>query len=242
MVNLPAVGNVKEAVRGAVMKQTVPMRLVQELRMEGHLAVVRVRGHVDPKYRRRRRDLQARRGVLLHFGCGSRVIPGWLNVDGWSVEGIAYVQDLRSPLFLADGSCDLIFTEHVLEHIDPQFRSRVFGELFRVLAPGGRIRIVVPDCSKYARAYCELDNQWFSEAAPTADGLAEGLNSVFVNHFHRFIDDADSLKASLTRAGFGDPEVMEHGKSRDGRLAIDTDNHHREILNLYVEATKAPAS
>jgi predicted SAM-dependent methyltransferase len=216
----------------------VPLRLAQEVKLELHLAAVRLRGRVDPRWRRRLRDLRGREGVKLHFGCGGRILPGWLNVDGWDGEGVDAVFDLRQPLPLRDASCRMIFTEHVLEHIDQQFRPRVLRELCRVLEPGGTLRVSVPHSGKYAEAYVRGDLDWFQKVAPGCATRAEGLNDVFVGHFHRFIDDFESLGRALREAGFSHVEESEHQRSALEELRVDSENEARKLLNLYVEARK----
>jgi len=131
----------------------VPLRVVQEVRTEVHLAGVRLRRRVSPSVRAKERALMQKNNLKLHFGCGPRILPGWVNIDGWSFPGMDLAVDLRQPLPFRDGSCRLIFTEHVFEHIDVDFRLSVLREFFRVLQPGGTLRIVVPDCEKFVEAY-----------------------------------------------------------------------------------------
>ena len=206
--------------------------------MEIHLAVVRLRGRLDPRWRKRRRRLRQLDDVLLHFGCGRRILPGYLNVDGWDGEGVDCVLDLRQPLPLRDASCRLIFTEHVLEHIDGQFRPRVLRELYRVLVPGGTLRVSVPHSGRYAEAYVRGDLDWFQRVAPGCQTRAEGLNDVFMNHSHRFIDDFESLSQALGAAGFAHADESKHLGSVHHELRIDVENETRELLNLYIEARK----
>jgi predicted SAM-dependent methyltransferase len=65
------------------------------------------------------------------------------------------IYDCRRDLPFADASATVIFTEHFFEHIDYCEEVLVFlSECWRVLEPGGVIRIAVPDAEKYIRAYC----------------------------------------------------------------------------------------
>ena len=131
----------------------------------------------------------------------------------------------------------LIFTEHVFEHIDADFRLPVLREFLRVLQPGGTLRIVVPDCEKFANAYITRDKGWFKSLGWTADG-AEGLNRVFTLHTHRVIDDWESLSATLRKAGFSNVERSSFNASAIPELRIDRDAPSRVLCSLYVEAQR----
>lgn len=53
--------------------------------------------------------------------------------------------DLRKPIPLPDASVDRIHSEDMMEHIDQSNYLSLFAELHRLLKPGGRARIGVPD-------------------------------------------------------------------------------------------------
>jgi predicted SAM-dependent methyltransferase len=215
----------------------VPLRVMQEVRAEAHLAGVRVRRRMSPGVRSKERTLMQRNDIKLHFGCGPRILPGWVNIDGWSFSGIDLATDLRRPLPLSNASCRLIFTEHVFEHIDAEFRLPVLREFFRVLQPGGTLRIVVPDCEKFADAYVRRDAAWFQSLGWPAGG-AEGLNKIFTLHTHRVIDDWDSLSSTIQAAGFSEVDRSSCNASAIPELRIDTEVPSRVLQSLYVEARR----
>jgi predicted SAM-dependent methyltransferase len=214
----------------------VPMRVVQEIRTEAHLAGVRARRRMYPSVRSKERTLMQMHGVKLHFGCGPRILPGWVNIDGWSFPGIDFATDLRQSLPLNDASCSLIFTEHVFEHIDADFRVPVLREFLRVLQPGGTLRIVVPDCEQFVNAYTRRDIAWFDTVVGVPTGRAEGLNRVFTMHTHRVIDDWDSLSTTLRQVGFCNVERSSLNASAIPELRIDAEEPSRALCSLYVEA------
>jgi predicted SAM-dependent methyltransferase len=230
--------SLKELIRRRSLRTGVPFLLLQEIKIEAHLLGVRLLNRFDPRMRARAAELMHVRNACLHFGCGTSILPGWINLDGWWREGVDYVCDLRARLPLADASCRLIYTEHVLEHIDRQFVPQVLGELRRVLTPSGSIRIVVPDCEKFALAYTRDDREWFRVAVPDCNSRGEGLNDIFRNHFHRFIYDFQSLEAALRAAGFVSIQRSQHRTSDIAELRVDQDEPSRVISNLYVEASR----
>src|SRR4029077_20877596 len=126
--------------------------------------------------------------IKLNLGPSSQTLPGWMNVDGWRGPGVDLVCDLRQRLPFTDGSCHLIFSEHVLEHIDLQFRARVLTEWRRLIAPNGRVRVVVPSSRRATEAYARGDTQWFIDALGV-NSRNDGLNNIFNQHFHKYIDD-----------------------------------------------------
>ncbi len=179
-----------------------------------------------------------RREISLHFGCGPRILPGWVNIDGWASPGIDFTTDLRQPLPFGDGSCRLIFTEHVFEHIDVEYRLPVLREFFRILRPGGILRIVVPDCEQFVSAYLRNDAAWFQASLGSSASGAEGLNRVFTMHTHRVIDDWDSLSAALREVGFFRVHRSSLNNSTTPELRIDNDEPARALCSLYVEAER----
>jgi predicted SAM-dependent methyltransferase len=225
-------------VRSFIKASPVPLRVVQEVRVEAHLAEVRFKRRILPSTRAKERALQKMNDVKLHFGCGPRILPGWVNIDGWNFPGIDIATDLRQPLPVGDAKCRLIFTEHVFEHIDADYRMPVLREFFRILQPGGTLRIVVPDCEKFVDAYVRHDTAWFQTVLGGSSGGAEGLNAVFTMHTHRVIDDFESLSATLHEAGFSHVERSSFNASAIPELRIDNDASSRMQCSLYIEARR----
>lgn len=107
--------------------------------------------------------------IWLNFGGRGNCHPlpsyeNYVSVDleppsaGWSVK-----HDLRDPIPLADGSVSRILTEHFVEHIKLEEISRLLIECYRLLKPGGHMRIACPDYSnpRDRRAFdgCEHDKR-----------------------------------------------------------------------------------
>jgi predicted SAM-dependent methyltransferase len=93
---------------------------------------------------------------LLNLGCGSCYHPAWLNVDFRSTAPGVMACNLSHGLPFADNSFDVIYHSHLLEHFPKRYAPIFLHECFRVLKPGGIIRVVVPDLEQMARLYLDL--------------------------------------------------------------------------------------
>jgi predicted SAM-dependent methyltransferase len=79
--------------------------------------------------------------IKLNIGAGSTVIEGFTPID-------RKLGTEAFPLPYADGSVDEIRASHILEHFTFGDAQKAMEEWSRVLKPGGRIRISVPDVDK----------------------------------------------------------------------------------------------
>ncbi len=82
----------------------------------------------------------------LHLGCGDKILPGFLNVDMRELPGVDIANfDVTDLSRFENGSFDLIYACHVLEHLPRQRTFPTILEWNRVLRPGGVLRVAVPD-------------------------------------------------------------------------------------------------
>jgi predicted SAM-dependent methyltransferase len=109
----------------------------------------------------RLRRLVAEKGAgktWLHLACGTSPFPDWINVDPVPYSpGPDVLLDLRRPLPLPDGSIDLIYSEDFIEHISLADGRKFLGECYRVLRPGGTMRLLTPNLRVLAAKYLERD-------------------------------------------------------------------------------------
>lgn len=87
----------------------------------------------------------------LHIGAihGS---DGWETMNVTPFPGIDHLGDARDLSRFPDGSFDLVYASHVLEHFDYREEvDRVLSEWYRVLAPGGILEVSVPDFALLCR-------------------------------------------------------------------------------------------
>lgn len=122
----------------------------------------------------------------LHVG-GIEPRAGWsiLNIQpGPHVDVVGDVTDLSG---FADGAFDEIYASHVLEHISYNgVLTLVLKELHRILAPGGRLLVAVPDLTTLCQLYIhpKLD----------VEAKIEVMRAIFGGQ----IDEHDFHKAGLS--------------------------------------------
>jgi SAM-dependent methyltransferase len=181
----------------------------------------------------------------LQIGCGDHPIqvPGWLNVDLNPCHPIIGRMDATQPFPFPDNHFDRVFSEHMIEHVSRAGGQSMLRECFRVLRPGGRIRISCPDrqfitdltgglqLSELALRYVEWARPHFG--LPHATAVGRNLETGFG---HQFIYDRATLAEALEEAGFtrvtwhrimesDDPELrgLEHeSRMPPGFLQLET--------------------
>jgi predicted SAM-dependent methyltransferase len=213
-----------------------------ELRHELHLLLLRIRNRVDPIKLFQLYKLRARKDIKLHFGCGHRILQGWVNVDAYYVENIDYVADLRSKLRLPENSVKYVFSEHVFEHFYRDDAITILKNLRSVMIEGAEIRLIVPDLDFYCSNYVMGDHKTMVIPVPDTSNCCASINNVFYGHFHKYMYDFSSLRALLEIAGFSDIQQTKYGKSENPSLVMDSQLESREIGSLCVDARNRRAS
>jgi len=87
----------------------------------------------------------------LNLGCGTKSIPGYINIDKSALEGVDLKWDLeKTPLPFEDNSVSEVTCEHILEHI-VNFMPLI-EDIHRICEPNARIEVLAP-YYKYEAAY-----------------------------------------------------------------------------------------
>ena len=144
---------------------------------------------------------------------------------------------------LKTGSCDVVYSSHMLEHLDRSEAGLFLREAHRLLCPNGILRIAVPDISRQVAQYNACgDADAFMEASclcvSRPKGLAQRLRLLLVGtRHHQWMYDGKSLSRLLAKHGFVQPEIMPVGMtgiSDAGPLNLQ----ERCTKSVYVEARK----
>lgn len=122
----------------------------------------------------------------LNLGAGGTPLKGYENLDRKTGQEVY-------PLECPDNSVDEIRASHVLEHFGHGQVSEVVNHWVQKLAPGGCLKIAVPDAEKICREY--LDGK-----PVNIQGFLMG-GQVDEDDYHRCLFDEESLREVMVNAG-----------------------------------------
>lgn len=121
-----------------------------------------------------------------------------MHIDSSHFRHLDHCADVSKLDMFQDCSVLHIYACHVLEHFDRHTYMNVLREWHRVLAPGGTLRLAVPDFEAVASLYYQ-------------QGLVDGLTGLVglvvggqrdSTDYHQMIFDKNLLTTSLLNAGF----------------------------------------
>jgi predicted SAM-dependent methyltransferase len=164
-------------------------------------------------------DAIAPSAIRLNIGCGSKPLPGWVNIDRVPLApGVTTdidVTDLPYP----DASVDAVLAEHVFEHFSFAEEGLVWHEMARVLRPGGTLTLEVPDFEWVCATFLAANDDWrafyvvgatdhYAGCGRALDQRWGILQTMFfgnqngVGQFHRSAYTEGKLRAIAAELGF----------------------------------------
>jgi len=199
---------------------------------------------------------QDSRNIQLHIGSGPYNLDGWINLDIFPAQ---LSTNVLWGLPFTNGQCRFVFLSHLLEHLFyPTDASALLEEIYRILQPGGVVRIVVPDIEQCLRAYQEGSNEFFEKRVEhwgAGDGNATrlehflsyagaGPDPAWLFEAHKFGYDFETLERALQRAGF--KTIIRSRFMASEHVALQVDKHSQvasakfgdDYYSLFVEAIK----
>lgn len=202
----------------------------------------------------------------IHLGPGpnwTKPDNHWVDVDIDPKRGDVVVDFGQFTSFpLADNCVSCIYGSHVFEHMSIYTSQTVFEECFRVLQPGGTLRLILPDVEKSIREYISgnADFEIFKRRAERADKnwgakeytLFDCLREDFLSRSgqpilgqqalaHQNAWDFETIKKDLLVAGFKTVEKTSFQKSKTGDFSFEgtyPSEANEQERSLYVEAFK----
>jgi predicted SAM-dependent methyltransferase len=214
--------------RNPWLKRTPPYRLTRWI---FHRAQDALRKSSWQTQRTIRDYLERHRVRKLHIGCGDNLLSGWLNTEyeGIAPRSVLYL-DASEPFPLPSDTFDLVFSEHMIEHVSLGAAFSMLQESRRVLKPGGLIRISTPpleylikllvsptpEDEEYLRFHCQ---EWNPQSPVFTAAVA--VADYYKLWGHQFVYDEPTLRALMSKAGFVSIE----------KVAIN-ESSHPELRNL----------
>ncbi|HRQ57826.1 MAG TPA: methyltransferase domain-containing protein [Azoarcus taiwanensis] len=146
--------------------------------------------------------------LMVSLGAGLLRFPGWVHVDADPACQPDLVADLSQRLPFDDGTVDFLHSEDFIGQLDFAQAGYFARECFRVLKPGGALRLLTPDLHKLVSMYQARDPRlielWTREVGiPLVTGTHGELVHTaltFANQSSFF--DEETLRALLEPAGF----------------------------------------
>ena len=197
--------------------------------------------------------------IKLNLGCGISGISGWHNIDNsptillsriglarqlfrlpaWPSD-VRRVDVLRGLPFSSE-TVACIYSSHLLQGLTYAESLALMKEAWRVLRPGGVLRIVVPDLGKVVTNYLSDPDPLASHKLLSRLSLKGSALRDLLRKGRRYeqMFDARSLLHLFVDAGFTNPEVRRFKESRIPEItAIELEQ--RKWESLYIEACKSP--
>jgi predicted SAM-dependent methyltransferase len=148
---------------------------------------------------------------------------GWLNVGEPIGLGMKRTCDLRKPLPFAEASVELAWIDRGLEKLDQATGTLLLSEVYRVLAPGGILRLATFDLGFLIRLGSgqlgEIGERYIKWTIDSFIPAAPGYDASFVlNHQmrawgHKYLHDETTLADALESAGFEETVRLLVGQS-----------------------------
>jgi predicted SAM-dependent methyltransferase len=160
----------------------------------------------------------------LQLGAGANHADGWLNTDIEPGRHGIYLDASSDYPFPAE-SFQYVFAEHLIEHLPWEGGLKMLQESHRVLAPGGKVRVITPDLERLVHLLNDgpdVDAQKFIDASRRLFNWPETpvmpayiLNKVVREWGHQFVYDPGTLRKTLELAGFTDIRQLRVGDTTD---------------------------
>lgn len=146
--------------------------------------------------------LRFRNDVELNLGAGGTRMGMYTNVDSLLLRETDLLSKLQHlPWFVRNGSVSRIYASHVLEHFTTDEVTYLFRIFYRLLEPGGELRISVPDFDKIATLYIARRDELLAKDLPSWLGVVYGGQSSRYD-FHKTGFTPPRLRKMLIDAGF----------------------------------------
>ncbi|HME46304.1 MAG TPA: methyltransferase domain-containing protein [Syntrophorhabdales bacterium] len=179
--------------------------------------------------------------AYVNLGCGTKYVPGMINVDGNLFRKKDIWLDVTLGLPFQDNSLQGIYSSHLLEHLSVQQVRRLLKECHRALKPGGALRLVVPSLEYAIQAYIQDKPASLPDWPDEYRSIGGRFNNLMLcRNQHATLLDFTFLEELLKDAGFSLVYQGTTGNSRHFsacHLQFESDPSLIDV-SLYAEAIK----
>lgn len=175
---------------------------------------------------------------FYNVGAAGFYHPSWTNIDyatDWyrSRQKHPFLNfDLTSlePLPIEAGCAEIVYSSHTIEHISDKAAANFLSECYRILKPGGILRLTMPDFSLARGAFRRGDQSFFSSV-----GIHASLPQSFVHFFAtqlvaaRHADPAGKLNDAEIIKMFAEEETEQQVNRLTSACAFDPDSPGNHI-------------
>jgi predicted SAM-dependent methyltransferase len=210
----------------------------------------------------------------INLGCGTSPTKGWLNFDNsMSVRisnfrvlvfilrllriinssNLNFIDFCRSnkilyanakKIPLPDDSVSVVYSSHMLEHLDRVDAIKCINEIKRVLIPNGLLRLALPNLLFYIKKYIEEHksaDQLIEELYLSINTPKTLINRIYFCIFgfrhHLWMYDEKSISKFLIENGFRDIKILKPGDTRINDPK-PLNLYEREVDSMYIECSK----
>lgn len=174
--------------------------------------------------------------VYVNLGCGANTSEEFINVDTRPMPHIHHIHEVEHLPMFADGSVDLLYASHLLEHVPRKNVHTTLKEWHRVLKAGGILRFGVHDFDGLVEVYERSGRDVTSivDQLMGQDGLYDDHHTIW-NYAY--------AKDVLEHTGFRDvrvwnPHTADHHAFIDKTMRTVIVNRKEINISLNVEAVK----
>lgn len=180
----------------------------------------------------------------LEIGPHKGRLPGFETLDIVPGPLVDHVSDCRALPF-PDASFDLVYSSHVLEHVEMSDVERTVAEWARIVKPGGWLEVHTVDAARILAAWLHYDEtgEWTGPAPSWRPELCRGEPYLFaacrvlnwpkggnIHELHRALITPNYLTRCFERAGLTDLAPLTREDARGSR--------HSAFINLGLKGRK----
>jgi len=162
-----------------------------------------------------RMEMEASAHKRINVGCGEYPLNWFTNIDA-DPDIPAQIHEVVPPIPFEDGTLEHVWACHFIEHLRHNEAIEFMAECYRVLEPGGKVGVVVPDTR-------EIMTRWLANSPDCFEfpfGTWRNINdldeicglflySTTQDSEHQWSYDEGTLARLIAGAGFVDLNLLD---------------------------------